>query len=83
MTEDELIRAALAAPCDMRHEPPFDFAWCETHDSTFPLGGVCPEYRTVLHREAIAAHGRGDDAAERAALDSIAMDERARATNTA
>ncbi len=29
------------AECDMRYEPPFDFAWCETHDETFPLGQVC------------------------------------------
>lgn len=29
-------------PCEMYHEPPFDFACCETHDETFPLGGVCP-----------------------------------------
>ena len=29
-------------PCDMRYQPPFDFAWCETHDKTFALGDVCP-----------------------------------------
>ena len=27
--------------CAMFHEPPFDFAWCETHDETFALGDVC------------------------------------------
>jgi hypothetical protein len=27
--------------CDLRHEPPYDFAWCETHDETFPLGQTC------------------------------------------
>ena len=26
-------------PCVMTHTPPFDFAQCETHDETFPLGG--------------------------------------------
>jgi len=29
------------APCVMTHTPPFDFAQCETHDETFPLGEVC------------------------------------------
>lgn len=29
------------APCVMTHTPPFDFAQCETHDETFPLGGTC------------------------------------------
>ena len=29
------------APCVMTHTPPFDFAQCETHDETFPLGGAC------------------------------------------
>lgn len=28
-------------PCEMTHTPPFDFAQCETHDTTFPLGGKC------------------------------------------
>lgn len=28
-------------PCQMRHQPPMDFAYCETHDTTFPLGSVC------------------------------------------
>ena len=64
--------------CDMRHRPPFDFAWCETHDKTFPLGGICPERRRELTREAVAAHALGDHARERAALDSIALDDRAR-----
>lgn len=27
--------------CDMRHGEPYDFAWCETHDTTFPLGEAC------------------------------------------
>ena len=29
------------APCVMTHTPPFNFAQCETHDETFPLGGAC------------------------------------------
>lgn len=29
------------APCVMTHTQPFDFGQCETHDETFPLGGVC------------------------------------------
>lgn len=28
-------------PCVMTHTPPFDFAQCETHDETFPLGDSC------------------------------------------
>lgn len=28
--------------CDLRHEEPFDFAQCQTHDVTFPLGKDCP-----------------------------------------
>ena len=28
-------------PCEMTYTSPFDFAQCETHDTTFPLGGVC------------------------------------------
>ena len=29
------------APCNMTHTPPMDFAQCETHDETFPLGSTC------------------------------------------
>ncbi|WP_016695010.1 hypothetical protein [Rhodococcus rhodochrous] len=29
------------APCVMTHTPPSDFAQCETHDETFPLGETC------------------------------------------
>lgn len=29
------------APCNLTHTEPFDFAQCETHDTTFPLGGTC------------------------------------------
>jgi hypothetical protein len=66
------------ANCDMRVEDPFPFAWCETHDETFPLGGICPETRRKREGEAIAARARGDFDAERKALDSIALDDRAR-----
>lgn len=43
LAEVERLRenAHRLAPCDMRCEEPYDFAWCETHDSTFPLGGKC------------------------------------------
>lgn len=43
---NEWIEAALAAPCEMVHTPPMDFASCLTHDETFPLGEVCPIHRT-------------------------------------
>ena len=62
--------------CDMHC---YDFAWCETHDETFPLGAVCSHQRESLARVAIAARARGDFAAERRALDLLALDERARA----
>ena len=29
------------APCSMTRTDPFDFAQCETHDTTFPLGEKC------------------------------------------
>ena len=29
------------APCSMTRTDPFDFAQCETHDTTFPLGETC------------------------------------------
>lgn len=43
-SEAEVIDLAAAdeAPCSMVTEKPYDFAWCETHDETFPLGGICP-----------------------------------------
>lgn len=31
----------LAAECVMTRTPPFDFAQCETHDTTFALGATC------------------------------------------
>jgi len=36
-----LEQANSPAPCVMTHTPPYDFAQCETHDETFPLGGTC------------------------------------------
>lgn len=42
---DEEWEEIEGLPCDMRHEQPFDFAWCETHDSTFALGDVCRYHR--------------------------------------
>lgn len=32
--------------CDMRCGEPYDFAWCVTHDTTFPLGEVCQHAAT-------------------------------------
>jgi hypothetical protein len=37
----EQQQSILDAPCRMFHQEPFDFAWCETHDTTFPLGSIC------------------------------------------
>ena len=37
----DLLAEVTPAPCVMTHTPPFDFAQCETHDETFPLGGAC------------------------------------------
>lgn len=64
--------------CDMRQQDPFDFAWCETHDETFPLGGVCSYERMRLEGRAIAAHARGDWETERRMLDLIHLDDFAR-----
>lgn len=45
IAEVERLRTELAdhtpAPCDMKCREPYDFAWCKTHDSTFPLGEKC------------------------------------------
>lgn len=52
------------APCEMAHTPPFDFASCLTHDTTFPLGSKC-EWDGV---ESILDH-----------LDGLAQEQRGRA----
>lgn len=51
------------SPCEMTHTPPFDFAQCETHDTTFPLGGACKWHgkdsiSAVLQDEADEQRGR-------------------------
>lgn len=43
---DATVAAALdgadrPSPCDMKQGEPYDFAWCEAHDTTFALGEVC------------------------------------------
>lgn len=40
-----------ALPCEMFHEPPFDFAYCARHDTTFALGDVC-KYQKINHAKA-------------------------------
>ncbi|KQP63002.1 hypothetical protein [Nocardioides sp. Leaf285] len=51
-----------AVTCEIVQEAPYDFAYCETHDSTFPLGGRCKFYgRTpedVYYDEAQEQRGR-------------------------
>lgn len=37
----KLAQADKPDPCKMTHTEPFDFAQCETHDTTFALGGKC------------------------------------------
>lgn len=32
---------AEQSTCRMSQQGPYDFAWCDTHDTTFPLGSVC------------------------------------------
>lgn len=83
---DRCARPAPAAPgsadvnaCDLRTREDFDFAWCETHDETFPLGATCSVRLGELKTKAIAARARGDFAVERTCLDLIALDERVRA----
>ncbi|MGW4715544.1 hypothetical protein [Nocardia sp. NPDC004260] len=41
----EQVAGIQALPCDMYTQDPYPFAWCETHDETFPLGGVCRFYK--------------------------------------
>ncbi|QDM56408.1 hypothetical protein PP515_gp61 [Gordonia phage Sidious] len=36
-----LLAELEPAPCDMKQGGPYDFAWCETHDTTFALGQKC------------------------------------------
>ena len=38
---ERVMALLLPAKCDMKHTPPMDFAHCETHDTTFPLGSTC------------------------------------------
>lgn len=42
--EAEAQESLPPVPCDMHYAPPMDFAWCETHDETFPLGSTCAYY---------------------------------------
>ncbi|MHA3723799.1 hypothetical protein ACXR2T_07960 [Leucobacter sp. HY1910] len=58
-------------PCKMTHTPPFDFGQCETHDTTFPLGGSCKWHKqdsiaAVLQQEADEQRGLKVRAALRA-----------------
>jgi hypothetical protein len=46
LTEAE-IEEIEALPCQMFHEQPFDFAYCETHDTTFALGDVCKYHKKL------------------------------------
>ena len=40
LAEVKRLRGEVAS-CDMKCGEPYDFAWCETHDTTFPLGDKC------------------------------------------
>lgn len=31
----------MVLECEVKHEEPFDFWWCEVHDRTFEVGGDC------------------------------------------
>lgn len=42
-----------ALPCRMFHEEPFDFAYCEVHDTTFALGDVCKYQKANQSAEGI------------------------------
>lgn len=43
----EQIAEIEAMPCEMYYEPPFDFAYCERHDTTFALGDVCKYFKKL------------------------------------
>ncbi|RLP70882.1 hypothetical protein D9V30_00145 [Mycetocola reblochoni] len=82
---DAEANADKPTPCVMTHTPPFDFAQCETHDTTFPLGGACKWHGQtsifeVLDREAMEQRGRAVRAEMqrdvlKARLDAQAPDE--------
>lgn len=75
----ERARTAEEDPgCAMYREDSFPFAACETHDEVFPLGATCSMTRGHLQRLATAARARGDQDAERQALDLIHLDDRSR-----
>ena len=80
------IKAALAgpAPCEMTRTAPFDFAQCETHDTTFALGEVCKFHNRdpfeVLYEEADEQRGLKVRAeAERDDLGNLAAEYKRRA----
>ena len=60
------------SPCKMTQTPPFDFAQCETHDTTFPLGGACKWHG----KESISAvlQEESDQQRQRAVLSEIVRD---------
>lgn len=39
--KEELAGCTEPQPCQITHEEPYDFRWCEAHDRTFPLDGDC------------------------------------------
>ena len=76
--EVERLRARVSdepGECVMTHTPPFDFAQCETHDETFPLGGACR-----FHGRTSVAEVYADEADQMRARAVLAEAEVARLT---
>lgn len=71
--------------CEMRQGEPYDFAWCQTHDTTFPLGGTCRydgrDPLQVVEQEAMEQRGlkvAAEMRAERAEGRVAALEDRVR-----
>lgn len=64
--------------CAMRQGHPFDFAWCDTHDTTFPFDAVCPVHRQHLRRIVNTCTLVGDLPGRLAAKAALLLDDRAR-----
>ena len=47
----------VVQPCVMRSGEVYDFAWCETHDRTFALGGTC-DHAGLSHVDYLDNDGR-------------------------
>lgn len=64
--------------CDHRGQSSIGFGFCATHDETFPLGAICPEYRRALRAQMVRARAQGRFLAAWRAMRALEADNRAR-----